>query len=204
MDDLDKLEKVVKDAKDLLTIFEDIKEKNEINNKTPLFKNIDKLTIAKYIVPYMDIKDIINFRTTCRGVNAAISSTVSIVSYYKAVNKKKQNEMDTLRSFNELTDTDDIQIELESVKKIRDFLTQKLFQSESLLKLYRNDLEYLKSELKSQNEITERLSETLSSTREELEDAKKINHTMKTKLDDTAKKYDESVLFYLILECTFY
>jgi hypothetical protein len=119
MEDFDKLEKVVKDAKELLHLFEDIKEKNEINNKTTLFKNLDKLTIAKYIVPYLDIKDIINFRTTCKGINASISSTVAIVSYYKAINKKKQNESMTLRSFNELNDTDDIQMELESVKKVK-------------------------------------------------------------------------------------
>jgi hypothetical protein len=118
MDDYDKLEKVVKDAKELLQLFEDIKEKNEINNKTAIFKNLDKLTIAKYIVPYLDIKDIINFRTTCKGINVATSSTVSIVSYYKAITKKKQNSESTLRPFNELTDSDDVMMELESVKKV--------------------------------------------------------------------------------------
>jgi hypothetical protein len=118
MEDFDKLEKVVKDAKELLHLFEDIKEKAEVNNKTAMFRSIDKLTIAKYIIPYLDIKDIINFRTTCKGINAAVSSTVSIVSYYKAVNKKKQNEAMTLRAFNELSDQDDIQMELESVKKV--------------------------------------------------------------------------------------
>jgi hypothetical protein len=118
MEEFDKLEKVVKDAKELLHLFEDIKEKAEINNKTTLFKNIDKLTIAKYIIPYLDIKDIINFRTTCKGINAATSSTVAIVSYYKAINKRKQVENMSLRPFNELNDTDDIQMELESVKKV--------------------------------------------------------------------------------------
>jgi hypothetical protein len=49
--------------------------------------------------------------------------------------------------------------------------------------------------LHSQNEITERLSETLSQTRDELEDAKKQNIHLKQKLDDTNKKFDESVNF---------
>jgi hypothetical protein len=85
-------------------------------------------------------------------------------------------------------------------------LTQKLFQSESLLKLYRNDLEYLKSELKSQNDISERLGETLSNTSEELEDVKKQNMTMKNKLDETSKKYEEIVRMYwfIYLEFSFY
>lgn len=55
-------------------------------------------------------------------------------------------------------------------------------------------MEYLKSELYSQNEITERLSETLSHTREELEEAKKQNLQLKLKLDETNKKFDESVI----------
>jgi len=51
----------------------------------------------------------------------------------------------------------------------------------------------LKSELHSQNEVTERLTETLQQTREEFEDAKKLNMQLKQKLEDTNKKFDESV-----------
>jgi hypothetical protein len=67
------------------------------------------------------------------------------------------------------------------------------------LKLYKNDLEYLKSELNSQNEITERLTETLNSTRNELEEAKRQNIAMKAKLDETNKKYEENVNIYYII-----
>jgi hypothetical protein len=197
MDDKLKIEKIVKDARDLLNIFEDIKNKAEVNSSSPLFK-IERVTVAKHIVPYLELKDIINFRSTCKDVNAAVSSTVAMVSYYKsaAQNKKSSNPDLTkimLKPFEELTDSDDIQIELESLKKIRDFLTQKLFQSESIIKIYKNDMEYLKSELLSQTEITERLTETLSSTRDELEEAKKHSMQLKQKLDDTVKKFDESV-----------
>lgn len=72
-------------------------------------------------------------------------------------------------------------------------MTQKLFQSESIIKLYKNDLEYLKSELISQNEITDRLSETLNQTRDELEESKKQNLNIKQKLEDTIKRFDENV-----------
>jgi hypothetical protein len=202
MDDKEKLEKVVKDAKELLYLLNDYKERIEINNKTVFFKNIDRLTIAKYIIPYLDIKDIINFRTTCKDVNAAISSTVGMVSYYRVINKKKETDLSKMfvKPIYQINDSDDIQAEIQSLKtvyifliKIRDFLTQKLFQSESILKLYKNDLEYLKSELKSQNEITEKLNEALSQTREELEDVKKYNINIKNKLDETSKKYEENV-----------
>jgi hypothetical protein len=45
----------------------------------------------------------------------------------------------------------------------------------------------------SQNEITDRLSDTLGQTRDELEEAKKLNMTLKQKLDETNKKFDENV-----------
>lgn len=207
MEDKTKIERIVKDAKELLSIFEDIKSKSEINNQSKLFKHIDRVTIAKYIIPYLDLKDIVNFRSTCRDVNSSVSSTVAMVSYYKAMNNKKSNNNSNdlnsmiLRPFNELNDCDDIQVEIESLKKIRDFLTQKLYQSESIIKLFRNDLEYLKSELISQTEISERLSETLTQTRDELEEAKKHSLQYKQKVDDINKKFDENVIKTLILEC---
>ena len=120
MDDKDKLEKVVKDAKELLILLNDYKERVEINNKTVFFKNIDRLTIAKYIVPYLEIKDIINFRTTCKDVNAAVSSTVAMVSYYRVINKKKETDMSKMfvKPIYQINDNDDIQAEIQSLKTV--------------------------------------------------------------------------------------
>lgn len=126
MEDKEKIEKIVKEAKDLLTIFEDFKEKTEVNSKTSFFLNIDRTTIARTILPYLNIKDIISFRTTCKDVNIAVSSTVALVSYYKAINNKKNSSKNLgnmmLRQFNELNDNDDIQIELESLKKVYTYI----------------------------------------------------------------------------------
>jgi len=118
------MEKIIKEARDLLCILDDQKTKIEINNNSRILKYIDRVTISKYIVPYLDIKDLINFRTTCKDINGAVSSTVALISYYKAINNKSQNENSgslnrlMLRPFNELSDSDDIQIELESIKKV--------------------------------------------------------------------------------------
>lgn len=116
----DKLEKIAKEAKDLLSIFEDFKRKSEINNNSIIFKHLDRVLIAKTILPYLDLKDIINFRSTCKDINASISSTVALVSYYKSLNKKNISlaKSEILRPFNELTHSEDIQTELESVKKV--------------------------------------------------------------------------------------
>jgi len=119
------MERIIKEAKDLLNVFEDYKAKIEINNNSQILKYIDRVTIAKYIVPYLDLKDIINFRSTCKDINASVSSTVALVSYYKSINNKSSNNNTQnlsrlmLRPFNEMNDSDDIHIELESLKKVK-------------------------------------------------------------------------------------
>lgn len=123
MDNKEKIEKIVKDAKDLLSIFEEFKEKAEANNKSLIFKYIDRVVIAKNIVPYLNLKDIINFRSTCRDINASVSSTVALVSFYKAMNDKKSStgpDMNNvlLKPFSDLNDTEDVYAQLESTKKV--------------------------------------------------------------------------------------
>lgn len=122
MEEKDKLNKIIDEAKILLNIFEQIKEKADTNNQCLFLKYMDRVTIGRMIVPYLDIKDILEFRFTCKDINAAVSSTVSLVSYYKAVSKKKQaqpvpNE-NIFKAFNELNDGEDIQMQLESLRQV--------------------------------------------------------------------------------------
>ena len=117
-----KLENIMTDAKELLTLFEDLKEKADINNKSLILKHIDRILIAKNIIPYLDLKDIVNFRSTCKDINTAVSSTVALVSYYKSVNLKKNdtsNQNILLKNFKDVNEMDDIQMELESVKRVK-------------------------------------------------------------------------------------
>jgi hypothetical protein len=126
MEDKSKIEKIVKEAKDLLSVFEEIKTKSEINNSSLFFKYLDRVSVAKFIVPYLELKDIVNFRTTCKDVNASVSSTVAMVSYYKSINNKKSGNSNLtnmfLKPFNELNDSDDIQMEMESIKKVKNII----------------------------------------------------------------------------------
>lgn len=120
-----KIEKIVREAKDLLAIFEEVKKKTEINSSSSILRNLDRVSIAKYIVPYLDLKDLISFRSTCKDINGAVSSTVAIVSYYKSIISKKANSNNLnviLKPFNELNDPDDIEVELESLKNVESFL----------------------------------------------------------------------------------
>ena len=77
--------------------------------------------------------------------------------------------------------------------KIKDFLSQKLFQSESMIRVYKTDMDYLKNEHKSQNEINERLQEALSSTRDDLENVKRENVNNKNRNEDMEKMTEENV-----------
>jgi hypothetical protein len=116
-----KLDNLMNDAKELLTLFEDLKEKADINNKSLILKHIDRTLIAKNIIPYLDLKDIVNLRSICKDLNLAVSSPVALVSYYKAINIKKiesANQNASLKNFKDVNEMDDIQMELESVKRV--------------------------------------------------------------------------------------
>ena len=139
-DNNSKIERIVKEAKDLINIFEEFKQKAEVNNNSNLLKYMDRVSIAKSIVPFLELKDLVNLRSTCKDMNAAVSSTVAIVSYYKSVNTKRGNSSGPnlnlmLRAFGDLNDTDDIQAELESLKNVSLFflnLDKRFFNSETI------------------------------------------------------------------------
>jgi len=123
-DKKEKLETLMNDAKELLFLFEDLREKADVNNKSLILKNIDRTLIAKNIIPYLELKDIINLRSTCKDLNASVSSTIAIVSYYKSTNNQRKNDSTNqniiLKNFKDVNEMDDIQMELESVKRVID------------------------------------------------------------------------------------
>ena len=84
-------------------------------------------------------------------------------------------------------------MELESLKNVKQFLTQKLFQSEEVINVCRDDIDFLKSELRTQNEISEKLNETLSQMRTELEVSRLEKNSLSIKLNDGNKKLELNV-----------
>jgi hypothetical protein len=123
MEDKEKIEKIVREAKDLLLIFEEYKEKSDINSKSILLKNLDRMVIAKHIMPYLGLKDVINLRSTCKDINYAVSSTVALVSYYKTINPKNSQNIDNsnnliIKNLTELNDSEDIQIQLDNAIRV--------------------------------------------------------------------------------------
>lgn len=73
-----------------------------------------------------------------------------------------------------------------------------------MIRIYKTDLDYLKNELKSQNEISERLQEALSSTRDELENVKRENLIYKNRYEEMEKNTEENVNFFFIFLIFYY
>ena len=199
-DDLEfqnQLNSLLTDGQSILNSLQNIRLKNESNYQSKFFEYLDRVTIVEFICPYLELKDMISLRSTCRIMNITICSMRNFLlqiyyvksKYKKSEPKEKQIDLPTLNSN---LGADDIQIQVESLKSINEFLKNKLFESEKIIKVYKNDIDYLKSESKSQEEMTSRLKETLEQSREEQEKIKKENILLKQKYEDLKKKYDEN------------
>ena len=199
-DDLEfqnQLNSLLTDGQSLLNSLQNIRLRNESNYQSKFFEYLDRVTIVEFICPYLEFKDMISLRSTCRLMNTTICSMRNFLSQIYFVKSKykniepKEKQID-IAALNSNLGADDIQIQVESLKSINEFLKNKLFESEKIIKVYKNDIDYLKSESKSQEEMTSRLKETLEQTREEQENIKKENILLKQKYEDLKKKYDEN------------
>ena len=199
-DDLEfqnQLNSLLTDGQSLLNSLQNIRLRNESNYNCKFFNYLDRASIVQFICPYLEIKDMISLRSTCRLMNQTISSMRNLLSHSYYIKKKyqqmqpKEKQID-IATLNSNLGAEDIQIQVESLKSINEFLKNKLFESEKIIKVYKNDIDFLKSESKAQEEITSRLKETLEQSREEQENIKKENILLKQKYEDLKKKYDEN------------
>lgn len=190
-----------KEARELLLILEQLKEAVEKNKNTSPLLSINKIHLSKNILPYLEIKDILNVRSTCRELNSTVSSTMTLVAYIKSQpikqssnNSNNNNSIPLLKAFNEINDIEDVQMQIESLKKIKEYLTKKIFQSEAFIKVCKTDIEYLKSQLTTQTQLASTLSETLNTTRAELEQYKEENTILNHNYQESSKKLKENTL----------
>ena len=68
------IDKTIEDAKSLLTQFQKIKFRNESNYESKFFHYLDKLSIIQLILPYLETKDLFNFRLSSRLINSTVCS----------------------------------------------------------------------------------------------------------------------------------
>ena len=199
-DDLEfqnQLNTLLTDGQSLLNSLQNIRLKNESNYHCKFFEYLDRASIVQFICPYLEIKDMLALRSTCRLMNQTISSMRNLLTYSFNLKQKyknmqpKEKQID-LVALNSNLGAEDIQVQVESLKSINEFLKNKLFESEKIIKVFKNDIDYLKGESKIQEEMTGRLKETLEQSREEQENIKKENILLKQKYEDLKKKYDEN------------
>ena len=138
------------------------------------------------------------FRLTCRLINTTICSMSNMILYVKKLkqsikkeNKPKKIDLNLLSA--QVENEEDLKIQVQTLKNVNEFLKQKLFESEKVIKIRGNDIEILKNESKSQEEMIMRLNETLEKSNEEQEETKKLNIILKQQLEDSKKKYEEYV-----------
>ena len=199
-DDLEfqnQLNSLLTDGQSLLNSLQNIRLKNESNYHCKFFEYLDRASIVQFICPFLDIKDMLNLRTTCRLMNSTIASMRNLFLYSYYIKQKykdmqpKQKQID-IEALNANLGAEDMQIQVESLKNINEFLKNKLFESEKYIKLYKSDIDTLKEENKTNVEIASRLRETLEQTREEQENIKKENMLLKQQYEDLKKKYDDN------------
>ena len=192
------LDKAIEDTKSLLNTFQNLKIITESNYNNKFFEYLDKSSIIQFILPFLEMKDMFQFRLTCRLINSTICSMSNMILYVKKLkqsikkeNKPKKIDLNLLSA--QVENEEDLKIQVQTLKNVNEFLKQKLFESEKVIKIRGNDIEILKNESKSQEEMIMRLNETLEKSNEEQEETKKLNIILKQQLEDSKKKYEEYV-----------
>lgn len=192
------LDKAIEDTKSLLNTFQNLKIITESNYNNKFFEYLDKSSIIQFILPFLEMKDMFQFRLTCRLINTTICSMSNMILYVKKLkqsikkeNKPKKIDLNLLSA--QVENEEDLKIQVQTLKNVNEFLKQKLFESEKVIKIRGNDIEILKNESKSQEEMIMRLNETLEKSNEEQEETKKLNIILKQQLEDSKKKYEEYV-----------
>lgn len=193
---MEELSSLINESKELLSCLQDLKLKAEANYSCKFFKYLDKNAISKLILPYLEIKDIFALRQTCREINNAV---VSITSY-AVLKKKKENKSNkkqinlNMNYINNDLDPNfkgDIKKEIMELNNVKNFLKEKLGESEKIIKVCKNDIDYLKSEIKANVDITNRLNEELKKSRESEIVYKKENTELKDKLQIIEQEYKD-------------
>lgn len=101
MDENKLIETVLREAKELQILFNEYQEKSDINSKSMFLKHIDGFTISKNIIPFLHIKDLLIFRTTCKEINHSVCNVVSLVKYISQNNLKHNKVLEkTIQQIN--------------------------------------------------------------------------------------------------------
>jgi len=85
MDDKNLIGEIYKEANNLLNIFKNFEDKVVLNSNSLFLRTINHTIISINIVPFLEINDILKFRSTCKDIYHSIHSSSTLVSFYKAM-----------------------------------------------------------------------------------------------------------------------
>lgn len=179
---------VIASAKELLEIFDEFNHKCTFNyNNSILFKYLNHIQIASFILPFLDFQDVSNFRATCWDFLKITESPAGIISYYRGVNSASTIKKDiiSLKPLNELKDEENVQSQINMLEKIRKM-------DEGIIdKVYKVETEYLKYEERYSRAKMKKLDDTLGATKVEYNNAIKTNDDIKQR-DGSMRDSSES------------
>ena len=65
---------LINDTKEVLNLFFEYDRMKNINENSYFFKYLNHIQLISFILPYLNLKDIINLRSSCSEINKSINS----------------------------------------------------------------------------------------------------------------------------------
>lgn len=189
---------LIQQAKEIRDIVEKFhNEVNENETNSSILNKLKRVDIGIYIIKFLSLGDLCNFRLVCKEFNFLISERVSLISYAKTnsslFNSGRHIKVE-LKPLDELRDENDISLQLKFLSKIKKYMSSQNCDIDNLAKLYRVEMDYLKYEDKHIGKIAKKLNETLAQIKNEYEDTKKKTSSILLKKESDSNRNTKNEL----------
>lgn len=189
---------LINDTKEVLNLFFEYDRMKNINENSYFFKYLNHIQLISFILPYLNLKDIINLRSSCSEINKSINSSISVILYYKKTieykeKKIKKKSRSELMPIDNLKTNEEVKEQVSILQNIKKYIESKEFSLDNLIKIYRVESDYLKYEDKHMKRFINSLNEILIKTKQELKETKIENEKIKKKNNIIIKKDNSNI-----------
>ena len=175
------LEQFLKNSKEIFKEIKPIYINNDINKKgNNIFKYLSHINFGIYIIPFLNLKDILSLRAASKEINLLINSNIICINYYIKTLKKyisftqpvsqsphKNKFSSQLKPFHELNDESEFIEQKNILNEIKKYMKSPNFSLDYLMQIYRVEMDYLKYEENHQERYMTSLMETRKKINEE-------------------------------------
>ncbi len=188
---------LLKESKEILSLYYEYEKKKKINQKSLFLKYLNHIQLVSFIIPYLNLKDIKNLSETCIDIYKSINSSISVNQYFnktvqyneRKIKKKSKSELLPIDNLKTIEDVKEQILLLQNIKK---YIQSKDFSLDNLIKIYRVEHDYLKYEERHMKRFITSLNETLIKTKKELKETKKENTKIKKEKSNIIISRDNS------------